>query len=297
MEELRWLLLILGLLVIVLVYGYGRVQEWRDEGPPWRRRAKPEEPFADEVLSSEDIKDTLSELDGLISEHKEELHEPCRSESATAVTDPPRVGANQADDESNALGRSSRHRSERHEGRLASLLGGRAKNSRPEVGCEPENQARNSGEEKLVVINLVALPEGSRYAGPELLHAMEAAGMHYGAHRIFHRLLDTRLLDTNSSPCVLFSAANILEPGWFDLEQIAGFDTPGVAFFMRLPGPYDGLVTFEQMLATARTVVERLGGQLLDGRHCDLTQQAIEHIREDLIEYRRRAHLASRQAR
>ncbi|EAR23367.1 cell division protein ZipA [Nitrococcus mobilis] len=296
MEELRWLLLILGLLVIVLVYGYGRVQEWRDEGPPWRRRAKLE-PFADEALSSEDIEGTLSELDSLISEHQEELGEPYRSEPVAAADDHNGVGASRADDESSAPPQPSSHRSERHEGRLASLLGGRGKNLQPEPAHEPENKARNSGEEKLVVINLVALPEDGRFAGPELVHAMEAAGMHYGAHRIFHRLLDTRLLNTHSSPCVLFSAANILEPGWFDLEQIANFDTPGVVFFMRLPGPYDGLVTFEQMLTTARTVAERVGGQLLDRRHCDLTQQAIEHIREDLIEYRRRAHLAARQAR
>ncbi|MCO6440018.1 MAG: hypothetical protein J5I81_02790 [Nitrococcus mobilis] len=238
MEELRWLLLILGLLVIVLVYGYGRVQEWRDEGPPWRRRAKPE-PFADEALSSEDIEGTLSELDSLISEHQEELREPYRSEPAAAADD--QSGAGRVDDESNAPARTSSHRSERHEGRLAALLGGRVKNSRPEADYEPENKARNSGEEKLVVINLVALPEGGRFAGPELVHAMEAAGMHYGAHRIFHRLLDTRLLDTHSSPCVLFSAANILEPGWFDLERVASFDTPGLAFFMRLPGPTMGL--------------------------------------------------------
>lgn len=287
MEELRWLLLILGLLVIVLVYGYGRVQEWRDEGPPWRRRAK-SEPFADDALSSEDIEGTLSELDTLISEHQEEVRGPHRVEPAAAEdrsearpSDKPGVSAQ-------TVGR----RSERWEGRLASLLGSRTKDPEPKVEREPEGKSRSLGEEKIVVLNLVASPEGARFPGPELVQALETAGMHYGEHQIFHHLLDMP-----GGPGALFSVANILKPGWFDLEQMAHFDTPGVAFFMRLPGPYDGLATFEQMLATAREVAESLGGHLLDGRRCDLTQQSIKHIREDLMEYRRRAHLAARQAR
>lgn len=289
MEELRWLLLILGLLVIVLVYGYGRIQEWRDEGPPWRRRRKPE-PFADDALSREEIADTLSELDSLISEHQEEVRGPV--DPAPAEDPSSLASERQADDDSNPATQPFSQRSERREGRLASLLGGRARIAEPEVEPEPETKPREPGEEKLVVINLVASPEGEQFAGPELVHALEAAGMHYGEHEIFHRSLDT-----HSSPRVLFSAANILEPGWFDLERIAEFNTPGIAFFMRLPGPYDGLATFEQMLATARAVAERLGGHLLDGRRCDLTHQSVEHIREDLIEYRRRSHLAARQAR
>lgn len=291
MDELRWLLLIVGLLVVVLVYGYGRVQEWRDEGPPWRRRQK-SEPFADEAPSNEDVDDTLTELDTLISEHQEEVHEPGWADSATGVDDPNETRTAQADEDSAAPAQTVSRQPEPREGRLASLLGARTRESEPEVERELEAQSRNSGEEKIVVINLVATPEGERFAGPQLVQALEAAGMRYGERQIFHRLQEAE-----SGSSVLFSVANILEPGWFDLEQIASFDTPGVAFFMRLPGPYNGLATFEQMLATAREVAERLGGHLLDGRRCGLTQQSIEHIREDLIEYRRRAHLAARQAR
>lgn len=295
MEELRWLLLILGLLVIVLVYGYGRIQEWRDEGPPWRRRSESEpEPFADEKLSSQDLESTLSELDTLISEHQQEIHEPVGAESQDpplTVADergvPPAVTAGEAAPAASA--RKDSRRSERREGRFASLLGGRTRE--PEAERDTQHKSKSTAEEKIVVINLAAA-EGRRFPGSHLVQALESAGMRYGQHQIFHRTLET-----SSGSAALFSAANILEPGMFDMERIADFDTPGVAFFMCLPGPYDGLVTFEQMLATAREVAERLGGHLLDGRRCDLTHQSIEHIREDLIEYRRRAHLAARQVR
>lgn len=289
MEELRWLLLILGLLVIVLVYGYGRVQEWRDEGPPWRRRMK-SEPFADDALSSEDIEGTLSELDTLISEHQEEIRAPHRPESVIAAADQGESRPAWANDEAGVPEQAVSRRPERREGRLAGLLGSRTKGPEPAVERKAQGKPKSAGEEKIVVINLAAPSEGDRFSGLDLVRALEAAGMHYGEHQIFHRL-------DAQSPDALFSVANILEPGWFDLERIASFDTPGVAFFMRLPGPYDGLATFEQMLASARAVAKRLGGHLLDGRRCDLTQQAIEHIRADLIEYRRRAHLAARQAR
>lgn len=286
MEELRWLLLILGLLVIVLVYGYGRVQEWRDEGPPWRRRVGSEpEPFADEKLSSQDLESTLSELDTLISAHQEESREPAGAEAP----DSPLTTADERGTPTATPAQMDSRRTERREGRFASLLGGLTKE--PEAEHDSRRQSKSTVEEKIVVINLAA-PEGCRFPGSDLMQALESAGMRYGQHQIFHRTLET-----SSGSVALFSAANILEPGWFDMERIADFDTPGVAFFMRLPGPYDGLVTFEQMLATAREVAERVGGHLLDGRRCDLTHQSIEHIREDLIEYRRRAHLAARQVR
>lgn len=292
MEELRWLLLILGLLVIVLVYGYGRVQQWRNEGPPWRRRRMGPEPFPEDTLLNEDVEESLSKLNSLISEHREELDGPHWPEEATLADERSVTRTNRVNGEVGAPGQPGSQRSERREGRLAALLGSRARTSQAEVEREPEGKPKSAGEEKIVVINLVAVAEGSCFSGPELVQALEEAGMHFGEHQIFHRLLDTP-----RDPSTLFSAANILEPGWFDMVQIASFNTPGVAFFMRLPGPYDGLVTFEQMLATAREVAERLGGHLLDGRRCGLTQQSIEHIREDLLEYRRRAHLAARQAR
>ena len=51
---------------------------------------------------------------------------------------------------------------------------------------------------------------------------------------------------------------------------------------------------FEQMLEAARNLARQLDGQVLDGRRCELTRQTLEHIRDDLLEYRRLAHLAAR---
>jgi cell division protein ZipA len=49
MDELRWILLGLGVLIVIGVYGYARVQDWRRDGAPWSRRSAQREPFADEA--------------------------------------------------------------------------------------------------------------------------------------------------------------------------------------------------------------------------------------------------------
>ena len=118
--------------------------------------------------------------------------------------------------------------------------------------------------------------------------ALEGAGLRFGAHRIFHWLDD--------DGAILFSAANMIEPGFFDMDQLAEMRGPGLALFLQLPAPFDGLTAFERMLETGRELAAMLDATLLDARRCDLTQQAIEHIREELREYRRRAHLKAREA-
>ncbi|MDZ7808827.1 MAG: cell division protein ZipA [Arhodomonas sp.] len=144
-------------------------------------------------------------------------------------------------------------------------------------------------EEKIVVINVMAAAD-ARFEGTELLEALEAQGLRFGDHGIFHRYVEGP-----RGKVPEFSVANILKPGWFDIDSMEGFETPGVAMFMRLPGPFDAVDAYEEMLAAARGLAERLGGHLLDGRRCDLTHQSIEHLREEMIEYRRRAQLAARQ--
>ncbi|MGD8429479.1 MAG: cell division protein ZipA [Ectothiorhodospiraceae bacterium] len=302
MDELRWFLLILGVLVVAAIYGYGRIQDWRHDGPPWKRRRRQErEPFADETLAGEDIDGALHELDDLIAEQRTELpgQRPGGSAPAPADEPPPREPA--AEDVPPPVD------SETRAGADAEPVAPPepAMEPEPKQRLGPENDARRpspepdepeapeaaAADEKIVVLS-VAAPDGALFAGEAVVRTLEDAGLRYGEHGIFHRQLETR-----KGPVALFSVANIVEPGWFDLDNLDDLETPGMAFFLQLPGPFDGLAAFEQMLQTARGVADSLGGQLLDGRRCDLTQQSVEHIREELLEYRRRAHLAARQAR
>lgn len=260
MDELRWFLLIVGVLAIAGIYGYGRWQEHRRAGGealPRRRPARRREGFDDS-----DIDDALRDLDATIGEFDpvEPVSEPLPLEpAAPARSEPPPQREQPA----------------------------RAPQSARQ-GVEPEPVPEGL-EQKVVVIH-VASRDSGLYSGEQLVAAMQHAGLQHGEYDIFHAYTPIGGRDVS-----LFSAANMLEPGWFDIDDIAEMRTPGLALFLQLPGPFDSLAAFEQMLKTARRLAEQLDANLLDARRCNLTQQAIEHIREELREYRRRAHLLARQ--
>ncbi|SEP03745.1 cell division protein ZipA [Aquisalimonas asiatica] len=145
--------------------------------------------------------------------------------------------------------------------------------------------------EKIIVLHVHA-GEGMCFTADGVSDALEQVGLRLGQHEIFHRHVETR---RGEEP--MFSVASMVKPGTLDPSQPETLETPGLALFMQLPGPFDGLSGFEQMLETARRLADQLDGHLLDGKRCDLTAQSVEHIREDLREYRRLAHLAARKTR
>ncbi|EED32793.1 ZipA, C-terminal FtsZ-binding domain [gamma proteobacterium NOR5-3] len=87
---------------------------------------------------------------------------------------------------------------------------------------------------------------------------------------------------------IQFSVANMLQPGVFDIDNMDSMFTRGLVFFVTLPGPEDMIQAFDYMLETARVVARNLGGELLDESRSVLTQQAVEHSRQQIRELERR---------
>ena len=94
---------------------------------------------------------------------------------------------------------------------------------------------------------------------------------------IFHRLLSGK---PEAGP--VFSMANMVKPGNFDMRQIDRLHTPGVSFFMALPGPLSALDAWDAMLPTAQRLAELLDGSVLDEERNALGRQRIAHIRDEL---------------
>ena len=80
----------------------------------------------------------------------------------------------------------------------------------------------------------------------------------------------------------LFSLANMLEPGVFDVENMEKFATPGLAMFMTLPGIIDGQVVFELMLNTAFRLAALLKADVCDEKRILLDEEKIEIIRTSI---------------
>lgn len=130
--------------------------------------------------------------------------------------------------------------------------------------------------ERIVTLFVVAR-EGAVFLGPDLIVAAEKAGLEFGDMGIYHRLLDGK---REHGP--IFSVANMLKPGNFDLSRLDALRSPGLSFFMTLPAPIPALDAWDAMLPTAQRLAELLDGQVLDEERNALGRQRIAHIRDEL---------------
>jgi len=137
---------------------------------------------------------------------------------------------------------------------------------------------------EVIVINVMSR-EPAGLMGSRLLETVLACGLRYGEMNIFHYHL------SETDDTALFSMANILKPGIFDLNSMQSFQTPGVSFFLTLPlrggDKLSAMETFEKMLACAKKVAENLNGELRDERRSVMTGQTIEHCRQRISEFSR----------
>ncbi|OMG64716.1 cell division protein ZipA [Stutzerimonas balearica] len=147
---------------------------------------------------------------------------------------------------------------------------------------EPEVARDQSPVEEVLVINVLARDAGG-FRGPALLQNILESGLRFGEMDIFHR---HESMAGNGE--VLFSMANAVKPGTFDLDDIDHFTTPAVSFFLGLPGPRHPKQAFDVMVAAARKLASELNGELKDDQRSVLTAQTIEHYRQRIVEFERR---------
>ena len=143
---------------------------------------------------------------------------------------------------------------------------------RSDVGRRPERLPV----ERIVTLFVVAR-EGNVFNGADLIVAAEKTGLEFGDMGIYHRLVDGK---RELGP--IFSVANMVKPGNFDLSRVDAMRTPGLSFFMTLPAPIPALDAWDAMLPTAQRLAELLDGQVLDEERNALGRQRVAHIRDEL---------------
>jgi len=136
---------------------------------------------------------------------------------------------------------------------------------------------RVSEEFDKIVTLYIAARAGAKLRGPDIVVAAEKTGLTYGHMNIFHRLVEGH---PERGP--VFSVANIMKPGGFDMATIQSLETPAIAFFLTLPAPVPALDAWETMLPTAQRMAELLDGVLLDESRNALGRQRIQHLRDEL---------------
>lgn len=148
--------------------------------------------------------------------------------------------------------------------------------------AERSEVATEASEPSEVLILYVLLPEQQELKGQELLSALTMLGFKYGEMDIFHRHQDSA-----GNGEVLFSLANMFNPGTFDIDNMDKLSTRGLSLFMTLPGPGEPLQNFNVMHNAAKKLAEEFGGQVLDGQRSVLTVQTVRHYVERIREFQR----------
>ena len=138
-------------------------------------------------------------------------------------------------------------------------------------------QAPNVAElQRIVTIRVCAVGE-TRWSGSQLMAALELHGLAFGRYQVFHR----KHADGRS----LFCVASLIEPGTFDIAEMADQEYRGVTLFAVLPGPIQPLDTMDELLGTARGLAEELSGMVQDAKGMPLSPQRAVALREDIARF------------
>ncbi len=166
--------------------------------------------------------------------------------------------------------------------RQTPTLGGEEAGSGEDVGAEEmvlvDAAAQEQVAEKIVTLRLVARNRGS-FRGDDLILSMRGIGLRRGKFGIFHRF------DGDEDGPAVFSAASLVEPGHFDVENIKEQEFPGISLFLVLPGPMEGVDAFDLMIAAARTLAQSLDGELVDESGSTLSIQRERYMREEIVQF------------
>ena len=128
-------------------------------------------------------------------------------------------------------------------------------------------------ERRILALRLVA-PQRERFAGRSLRQALAAEGFLLGQFAIFHKPDDEQR--------AVLSAASLTRPGTFDMETMDSQHYGGLSLFAVLPGPKSPPQAFDELVFTARNLNERLHGVLQDEQGTPLTPARVAQLREQL---------------
>lgn len=272
MENLRWILIIAGVAILVMLWLTGRGSRRRTELPAaGGRDARGRRAAADPLLGDEPLD---PDLDFLGDTDPDDFARPAGARSFVAG------GAQAA-----AFGQVGAAPGAGGFGGLAQKfesIGERLAPRRRQriAAAEPESEEARAPAASTKIVTLYVCARGDGELPPEALAAtLERRGYHYGEREIYHSMHEGRSV---------FSVARMIKPGTFDPDDLETFLTPGIALILQLPAPVPADTAFEVMLDEAREMAEELDAEVLDGARNPLRRQTEQHLRESIYEYMHR---------
>ena len=133
----------------------------------------------------------------------------------------------------------------------------------------------------IIVLHIVA-KQGSTFQGGSLLDVFLSQGLRYGSKKIFHFHAE----QGGSGP-IVFSLANSVKPGTFDLDEMPCMTTVGISLFFAMADLKNPMTALDALLSSAKNIAIELNGDLKDESRSAFTKQTEEHYRQRIADYSR----------
>ncbi len=148
------------------------------------------------------------------------------------------------------------------------------------IEIEQTSQVKQTLPDELFIFNIAA-KEGERLGGHELLQFFLTSGFRYGDMNIFHRHEHS-----DGTGEVLFSIANMMAPGTFDLDYMEQFNSPGISFFFTAPNDKISVhKSFDMMLRAVEQAAEEFDCEVLNEKREKFTPEQFMEYRQRLQQY------------
>ncbi|YCO02952.1 cell division protein ZipA [Vibrio sp. VNB-15] len=147
------------------------------------------------------------------------------------------------------------------------------------VVAEQPKEPKPEPEMQVIVLNVHCAGD-EPFIGTKLFDSMQQNGLIYGEMNIFHRHVD---LSGNGK--VLFSVANMMQPGTLEHGDPAEFSTKGISFFMTLPCYGEADQNFNLMLRIAQQIADDMAGNVLDDQRNLMTPDRLASYRRQIVEF------------
>lgn len=144
-----------------------------------------------------------------------------------------------------------------------------------------EDEARQQNTEYQIITFLIKAAPGKTFFGENILGATDVVGMKFGQMNIFHHYGAAGMESEES----IFSLASMYEPGYFEPDKMQDYQTRGLTLFMQLPAPIDNILAFDLMQETAMRLADLLQGEIWSSRQEPIDAKALQEMRDVVVEF------------
>ncbi len=144
-----------------------------------------------------------------------------------------------------------------------------------------EDESRQQFNKHQIIIFLIKASQGNTFSGVNILEATDVVGLKFGNMNIFHHYG----AEGKESEESIFSLASMYEPGCFELDKMETYQTKGLTLFMQLPTPMDNILAFNLMQETAMKLADLLQGEIWSSKQKPIDEKTLQAMRDVAAEF------------